>query len=195
MNETRIDRQIRFLLEMDKLKHVLRQSILLDTSRRENDVEHSWHFAMLTLVLGEYAPAGVDLQRVMKMALVHDIVEIDAGDTFIYGEQGDKTERELRAADRIFALLPPDQAAEIRGLWDEFEEGATPEARFAKALDRVEPLLLNYYTQGKMWRQNGVKADQVREKNYAVLAEGVPELADYMRRLIEDAVEKGYLPE
>ena len=195
MDESRIDRQIRFLLELDKLKHVLRQSILLDTSRRENDVEHSWHFAMMVMVLREYAPAGVDLQRVMKMALVHDIVEIDAGDTFIYDEQGGKAERELQAADRIFALLPPDQTAEIRGLWDEFEDGATPEARFAKALDRIEPLLLNYYTQGKMWREKGVTAGQVRSANYTILTDGAPALADYMRRLIEDAVEKGYLPE
>lgn len=195
MDESRLEQQITFILELDKLKHVLRQSILLDTSRRENDVEHSWHFAMMVMVLGEYAPAGTDLTRVMKMALVHDIVEIDAGDVFIYGEQAGKAERERAAADRIFALLPPDQAAEIRGLWDEFEDGTTPEARFAKALDRIGPLLLNYYTQGKMWRQNGVKAEQVRAKNYAVLTEGTPELADYMRRMIEDAVEKGYLPE
>ncbi|MHB0935985.1 MAG: HD domain-containing protein [Armatimonadota bacterium] len=195
MDESRLEQQITFLLELDKLKHVLRQSILLDTSRRENDVEHSWHFAMMVMILGEYAPAGVNRQRVMKMALVHDIVEIDAGDVFIYGEQGGKAERECTAADRIFALLPPDQAAEIRGLWDEFEDGITPEARFAKALDRIEPLLLNYYTQGKMWRQNGVTAGQVRAVNYAVLADGAPELADYLRRLIEDAVEKGYLPE
>ncbi|MHB9108351.1 MAG: HD domain-containing protein [Armatimonadota bacterium] len=195
MDESRLEQQITFLLELDKLKHVLRQSILLDTSRRENDVEHSWHFAMMVMILGEYAPAGVNRQRVMKMALVHDIVEIDAGDVFIYGEQGGKAERECTAADRIFALLPPDQAAEIRGLWDEFEGGMTPEARFAKALDRIEPLLLNYYTQGKMWRQHGVTAGQVRAVNYAVLADGAPELADYLRRLIEDAVEKGYLPE
>jgi len=195
MDESRLEQQITFILELDKLKHVLRQSILLDTSRRENDVEHSWHFAMLALVLGEYAPAGVDLQRVMKIALVHDIVEIDAGDTFIYGEQGDKAEREMRAADRIFALLPLDQAAEVRGLWVEFEEGTTPEARFAKALDRIEPLLLNYYTRGKMWREKGVTAEKVRSANYAVLAAGAPALVDYMRHLIEDAVEKGYLPE
>jgi len=195
MDESRLEQQLNFILELDKLKHVLRQSILLDTSRRENDVEHSWHFAMMVMVLGEYAPAGVDLQRVMKMALVHDIVEIDAGDTFLYGDQGEKAESEQRAADRIFALLPPDQAAEVRGLWDEFEGGTTPEARFAKALDRIEPLLLNIYTQGKMWREKGVTAEKVRSANYAVLAEGAPKLADYMRRLIEDAVEKGYLLE
>ena len=195
MDESRLTRQINFLLELDKLKHVLRQSILLDASRRENDVEHSWHLAMMVMVLGEYAPAGIDLPRVMQMALVHDIVEIDAGDTFIYGEQGDKAERERRAADRIFTLLPPDQTAEIRALWEEFEAGTTLEARFAKALDRVEPLLLNIYTQGKMWREKGVIAEQVRSKNYATLAAGAPALADYMRRLVELAVEKGYLPE
>jgi len=195
MDESRLTRQINFLLELDKLKHVLRQSILLDASRRENDVEHSWHLAMMVMVLGEYAPAGIDLPRVMQMALVHDIVEIDAGDTFIYGEQGDKAERERRAADRIFTLLPPDQTAEIRALWEEFEAGTTLKARFAKALDRVEPLLLNIYTQGKMWREKGVIAEQVRSKNYATLAAGAPALADYMRRLVELAVEKGYLPE
>jgi len=195
MNESRLERQIRFLLELDKLKHVLRQSILLDGSRRENDVEHSWHLAMLVLVLGEYAPVGTDLSRVMQMALVHDIVEIDAGDTFLYGEQSDKTERERQAADRIFNLLPPDQAAEIRALWEEFEDGDTTDARFARAIDRIEPLLLNYYTQGKMWWEKGVTADKVRSANYAVLADGAPALEEYMRRLVEDAVAKGYLPE
>jgi len=195
MNESRLERQIRFLLELDKLKHVLRQSILLDGSRRENDVEHSWHLAMLVLVLGEYAPVGTDLSRVMQMALVHDIVEIDAGDTFLYGEQSDKTERERQAADRIFNLLPPDQAAEIRALWEEFEDGDTTDARFARAIDRIEPLLLNYYTQGKMWWEKGVTAYKVRSANYAVLADGAPALEEYMRRLVEDAVAKGYLPE
>ena len=194
MDTPRLEQQITFILELDKLKHVLRQSILLDQSRRENDVEHSWHLAMMVMILGEYAPAGVDLQRVMKMALVHDIIEIDAGDTFIYADQTGKAERERRAADRIFALLPSDQAIEIRALWDEFEDGATPEACFAAALDRIEPLLLNIYTQGLMWQKNGVTADQVRARNYAVLDNGAPALADYVRTLIENAVTKGDLP-
>jgi len=132
---------------------------------------------------------------VMKMVLVHDLVEIDAGDVFIYDEQGavHKAEIERAAADRIFAILPPDQAAEIRGLWDEFEEHATPESRFARAIDRLEPLLLNYYTQGKSWLEHGVTVDKVLKVNMPVITEGTPALAEYIEQMIHDAVAKGYL--
>ncbi|HEY3415737.1 MAG TPA: HD domain-containing protein, partial [Armatimonadota bacterium] len=148
----RLARQMSFALEIDKLKTVMRQSYLLDTSRKENDAEHSWHLALLAIVLHEYAAESeTDLPRVIELVLAHDLVEIDAGDTFLYDQVGytDKPEREQAAADRIFGLLPADQATYLRGLWEEFEDGQTPEARFARALDRIEPLLLNIHTQGR----------------------------------------------
>lgn len=191
----RLDQQIRFVLELDKLKQIMRQSYLLDASRKENDAEHSWHLALMAMVLREYAPPGADLLRVMQMVLVHDVVEIDAGDTFCYDEQAatSKVERELLAAERIFCLLPPEQAAELRGLWEEFEAGVTLEARFANALDRVEPLLLNYHTQGKSWLEHGISEDKVRTRNEGVVSAGSPVLGEYVTRLITRAVEEGYL--
>lgn len=193
----RLDRQITFILELDKLKHVLRQSILLDKSRRENDTEHSWHLAMMAVVLREYAAEDVDLLRVMEMVLVHDIVEIDAGDTFLYDQTAnqDKHKRELAAADRIFNLLPPDQAGKIRALWEEFESGDTPASRFARALDRLEPILLNFYTQGQMWRERGVTIDTARKRNQQVIDSGSPELGEFVRKLFDEAEEKGYMAE
>jgi putative hydrolase of HD superfamily len=198
MNEysDRLAEQIRFVVEIDKLKHVLRRTYLLDQSRRENDAEHSWHLAVMTMLLEQHAERPIDVLRVLKMVLVHDIVEIDAGDAALYDEAGnaDKAERELAAADRIFALLPADQGQEIRSLWEEFEARATPEARFARALDRVQPILHNYITQGKTWRELGVTAHQVIAKNRDVVYEGSPALGEYVVGLIADAVAKGYLP-
>ena len=191
----RLASQIRFIVEIDRLKSVLRQTHLMDGSRRENDAEHSWHLAVMALLLREYAAEqGVDVSRVVAMVLVHDLVEIDAGDTFCYDEAGnaDKPEREQRAAGRIFAILPPDQAREMRGLWDEFEARATPEARFAAALDRLQPQLHNYHTQGATWREHGVTADQVVARNRH-MADGAPALWDYAQQLIREAVERGYL--
>lgn len=193
MPEDRLSRQLEFVLELDKLKGVLRRTIIGE-GRRENSAEHSWHFALMAVLLAEYANEPIDLLRVVKMALVHDIVEIDAGDTFIYDEKGelDKAERENRAADRIFGLLPTDQAAELRSLWEEYERHETSEARFAAALDRLNPLMLNYARQGETWRQHGVRADRVFARN-AGIAEGSSRLWDYARQLIADAVSKGYL--
>lgn len=193
---SRLSRQIEFLVEIDKLKHVVRQTWLMDGSRRENDAEHSWHLAALALLLGEYAAEpGLDLLRVLKMVVVHDLVEIDAGDTFAYDTVGakDKELREQRAAERIFNILPTDQATEIRSLWNEFEARQTPEARYATALDRFQPILHNYYTQGKAWRHHGITADQVIQRNRSI-AEGAPELWRHVVGLIRDAVEKGYMP-
>jgi len=191
---SRVSEQIRFLLEIDRLKGVLRRSLVLDGSRRENDAEHSWHLAVMAAVLAEYGPSGADLGRVMRMLLVHDVVEIDAGDTYCYDAAACETqaEREVLAADRIFALLPADQAKEIRGLWEEFEARRTPEARFAAALDRVQPVLLNFHTQGRAWREHGVTRGQVIERNKHIEA-GAPVLWEYVRGLIEEAVERGYL--
>jgi len=192
----RLASQLRFILEIDKLKSVFRQTLLLDRSRLENDAEHSWHLAVMALLLSEYArERDIDLSRVVGMVLVHDIVEVDAGDTYLYDETGrqDKADRERAAADRLFALLPSDQASEIRGLWEEFEAAATPEARFAAALDRFQPLLHNCLTEGEQWRKHGVTVDRVLKRVAPAMAAGAPELWAYAESLIHDAVEKGYL--
>ena len=190
----RLRQQIEFVVEVDKLKYVYRQTLLMDGSRRENDAEHSWHLALMAILLREYAREEVDLLRVVKMVAVHDLVEIDAGDTFCYDEKGneDKAERERQAADRIFGLLPQDLGDEIRALWEEFEEGRSPEARFANALDRFQPLLHNYRTKGAAWRKHGVTSDRVVERNRHIEA-GSPALWGYARAMIDDAVERGYL--
>ncbi len=191
----RLRRQLAFVVEIDKLKQVLRQTVLMDASRQENSAEHSWHLAMMALVLAEYAREPVDLARVVKMLLVHDIVEIDAGDTFVYDDQAylDKAQREQQAADRLFGLLPPDQAAEVRALWEEFEARATPEAAFAAALDRFHPLLHNYFSRGVAWQRHGVTADRVVERNRHI-ADGAPALWEVARQLIDQAVAQGFLP-
>jgi putative hydrolases of HD superfamily len=195
MDSSRLARQIDFIVEVDKLKYVLRRTWLMDQSRRENDAEHSWHLAVLAILLSEYAAEPKpDLLHAVKLILVHDLVEIDAGDTFAYDAIGalDKGERECRAAERIFQILPPDQAAEVRALWDEFEARQTPEAKYAAALDRFQPILHNYFTQGKAWREHGITSAQVIARN-AYMAEGVPALWEYVQELIRDAEQKGYL--
>jgi len=190
----RIEQQFRFLIEIDKAKNVLRQTLIADGSRRENDAEHSWHLAMMAAVLNEYAEEPVDLLRVIKMLLVHDLVEIDAGDTFVYDEAGNSTklEREKAAAERIFGLLPPDQQAEFRTLWEEFESLSTPEARFAAALDRLHPMLLNYCTEGGTWRRHRITKEQVVAKNRPI-EKGSAALWRFACGLIEDAVARGFL--
>jgi putative hydrolase of HD superfamily len=191
----RFKKQIEFVLEVDKLKHVLRQTVLLDRSRRENSTEHSWHIALMVMLLAEYSQEkNIDLLQVMKMLLVHDLVEIDAGDTYCYDDEGrqDQSERETAAAARIFGLLPDDQAAELKALWNEFERRQTPESKFANALDRVQPLLHNYFTDGLTWQANNIKSSQVYNRMRPV-KDGAPELWEYVGTLIEDAVEKGFL--
>jgi putative hydrolase of HD superfamily len=191
----RLARQLDFLREIDRLKSVYRQTILTDRSRRENSAEHSWHLAMMAALLPEHGEAGsLDVNRVIRMVLVHDIVEIDAGDTFAYDAKGygDKAEREKRAADRIFGLLPDNQRAEMMALWREFEERKTPEAKFANALDRLQPMIHNYLTEGHTWQKHGITARQVLERNKEI-AEGSDALWRFARRLVESAVEKGYL--
>ncbi|MBS1239189.1 MAG: phosphohydrolase [Deltaproteobacteria bacterium] len=194
-NSDRFKRQVEFLLEIDRLKHIFRQTILLDRSRHENSVEHSWHIAMSVMIFAEYADTtAADIGRVIRMLLLHDLVEIDAGDTYCYDEQAgvDQHERERRAADRIFGLLPPDQARDFRRLWDEFEDATTPEARYAHAMDRFQAFLHNYFTQGRMWGQHGIRRHQVIRRMQPV-ERGAPLLWDYVRTLIDDAVLKGYL--
>ena len=190
-----LDRQIGFLLEADRLKTVLRQSTLTDRSRRENSAEHSWHLALMALVLAEHAPPGTDLSRVIAMVVVHDLVEIDAGDLSVYApeaEQARQRRAERAAADRIFTLLPPGQASALRALWDEFEERATAEAKFARALDRLQPMLINMMTGGGTWRSPGVTADRALAR-VALVEDGSPSLGAYARDMIDRAVERGIL--
>ena len=192
---SRFKKQIEFILEVDKLKHVLRQTILMDRSRRENSAEHSWHISLLVFILADYSKdTDIDLFHVMKMLVIHDLVEIDAGDTYCYDDKGrkDQYQREEIAADRIFGLLPADQAAEFRALWDEFEKRETAESRFANALDRVQPFLHNYFTDGQTWQANNITRHQVHQRMRPV-KDGAPELWDYVNTLIDDAVKKGIL--
>ncbi|BBO80551.1 hydrolase [Desulfosarcina ovata subsp. sediminis] len=195
MDLERLAQQIRFVREVDKLKTIERQTLITDATRQENDAEHSWHLALMALVLGEYARDGaIDLLHVVRMVLIHDLVEIDAGDTYCYDTAGyaDKAERETAAAERIFNLLPADQAGDFRALWDEFEAGDTPEARFANALDRLQPLMHNVFTDGKMWQRHGIVKSQVVERNQRIDA-GAPDLWRFARELIESAVDRGHL--
>ncbi len=191
----RLARQLAFLREVDRLKAVLRRTALIDRSRLENSAEHSWHLAVMVLVLGEYAPDGTDLGRVVRMLLVHDVVEIDAGDTFAYdvGAHADKAARERAAADRVFGLLPADLAAELRSLWDEFEGCGTREARFANALDRFQGLLLNTSTNdGGTWRQHGVTRQAVLHRMEPI-RHGIPALWSHVTEAIETAAAEGHL--
>lgn len=196
MADTHLAQQIQFVMEIDKLKNVLRQTPLMDNSRRENSAEHSWHLAVMALTLGEYAEPGTDLTHVVKMVLIHDIVEIDAGDTFAYDTQGytDKAEREERAAARIFGLLPDAQRDELLTLWHEFEAVATPEARFANALDRLEPLLDNYVTGGGSWKKAGVTLAKV-QKRMEPIGNVSATLGEYVQQILTESVAKGYLRE
>jgi putative hydrolase of HD superfamily len=191
----RFQKQIEFILEADKLKHTMRRTILMNKSRRENSAEHSWHIALTVLVLSEYAEEKkIDVFRVIKMLLIHDLVEIDAGDTYCYDDQGrvDQAQREEIAADRIFNILPEDQARSYRSLWDEFEARDTAESRLANALDRLQPFLLNYFTEGQSWQEHDVKSSQVLSRMQPV-EDGSPFLWNYVKKLLDDAVKKGYL--
>lgn len=194
MDPTRLDQQIRFIVEIDKLKSILRRTYVIADRRSENTAEHSWHISVMAVLLAEYANEPIDITRVLKMTLIHDIVEIDAGDTFVYDSAAtlDKAAREQAGAARLFALLPSDQAAEFRKLWDEFEERVTPEARFAAALDRFIPQLHNYYGEGGSWKEHAITQDRVLERN-APMADGAAALWAKTQELLRDAVAKGIL--
>lgn len=194
LDAQRLSQQLQFVIEIDRLKGILRQTLLIDQSRRENSAEHSWHIALMATLMVEYAPEPVDVLRVMKMLLIHDLVEIDAGDTFCYDEQGnlDKADREAEAADRLFGLLPTDQGQELRTLWDEFELRQTPEARFAAALDRLQPFLHNQQTEGGTWRQHGISRSQVMQR-MAPVKDGMPAVWDWLEGAIAQCVDAGYL--
>ena len=191
----RLDRQIAFVIELDKLKSVLRQTILMDGSRQENAAEHSWHLAVMALLLSEYAVENnIDLLRVIKMLLIHDIVEIDAGDTYCYddAEVAKQAAREKKASERLFNILPPDQSEGFRRLWDEFEARKTSEAQLANALDCFQPILQNYSSNGKIWKKHRIKGDQVLARNKHV-QESAPVIWKRIVRFIHDAAEKGML--
>jgi putative hydrolase of HD superfamily len=192
----RLRQQLEFIVEIDKLKQVFRQNLLIDGSRRENDAEHSWHLAVMACILQEYVDEPVDLVRVLKMVLLHDLVEVDAGDAFCYDEAANlnKSAREAAAAERIYALLPEDQRAEYLGIWQEFEERRTPEARFAACLDRLQPMLHNYYTYGGTWVEHNVPLAKVK-KRLEPIREASAELGEFAEELIRDAVARGYLHE
>ena len=194
LTATRLQAQIQFIVEIDKLKHVLRQTRLMDKSRRENDAEHSWHLAMMAIVLSEYADPQVDLLRVLKMVLIHDLVEIDAGDTFCYDAIAvqDQSDREQKAADRLFGMLPENLEKELRSLWEEFEAKSSIDAQFATALDRLQPLLHNYYTQGGTWKMANVTEAQVR-KRMAPVSIGSSVLGKFVDEVITDAVRQGFI--
>lgn len=192
--DARLEQQLRFLIEIDRLKQVVRRTLLADGSRYENDAEHSWHLVAYAIVLAEYAPVALDLARVLRMVALHDVVEVDAGDTFLYDDaaNADKVDRERRAADRLFGLLPADQATELRAVWEEFEERSTPEAKFAASLDRVQSLMSNFAARGASWRAHGVTADRIMAKNRHI-AEGAPRLWDVVQATLADAVAQGWL--
>jgi len=191
----RLKSQIDFIIEADKLKQIYRQNILLDKSRRETDAEHSWHLALMAILLSEHVShKKVDMLRVIKMVIIHDIVEIDAGDTYCFDAKAclNQNNREQRAAERLFGMLPPNQADEFKNLWKEFEEKVTPEACFAGALDRLQPLLLHCNTEGESWKSHGITSEKVIERNKSTkeISESLGILVD---ELINDAILKGYL--
>tara|TARA_R110000796_G_scaffold252631_1_gene389276 strand:- start:177078 stop:177668 length:591 start_codon:yes stop_codon:yes gene_type:complete len=187
-------KQIEFIKEIDKIKYIQRRTKLFNSDRNENVAEHSWHLAMMAIVLSGYSNENIDLTKVLKMILIHDIVEIDAGDTFIYDQNKNhkNTEEELKAAERIFGILPEEQAKEFINIWTEFEEGTSSEAKFARSMDRLEPLLQNTSNKGGTWEEFGVKYQTVYNKK-KVIKNGSTELWNYAEKLIEDSVENGIL--
>lgn len=189
----RLDEQFQFILEMDKEKKITRQTYHLDAETFENDSEHAWHAALMTVLLSEYSNKKIDVLKTVTMLLIHDIVEIDAGDTYAYDEKGVQTqaEREAKAADRIYGMLPKDQGEKLLKLWQEFEAGESAEAKFAKVMDRIQPIMLNAATGGKAWKEHEVKLSQIWKRNEHT-SEGSETLWDYAREhFILPYVEKG----
>ena len=192
MDMERLKKQMDFILEIDKEKNIRRQTLISDASRQETDAEHAWHLAVMCALLSEYSNEKIDVAHTMLMVLMHDLVEIDAGDTYAYDEEGNKSkeERELKAADRIYNLLPPDQAKMARELWDEFEAMETPEARFANTLDKIQPVFLNDAAGGISWTRHGVYIDQILKRD-ARVHEGSEELWKYTMKILDKNVENG----
>ena len=192
MDMERLKKQMDFILEIDKEKNIRRQTLISDASRQETDAEHAWHLAVMCALLSEYSNEKIDVAHTMLMVFMHYLVEIDAGDTYAYDEEGNKSkeERELKAADRIYNLLPPDQAKMARELWDEFEAMETPEARFANTLDKIQPVFLNDAAGGISWTRHGVYIDQILKRD-ARVHEGSEELWKYTKKILDKNVENG----
>jgi len=190
----RLARQIAFLIECDRLKDIVRQTLNAHSGRPENDAEHSWALCLFVMTLAEHSNTPIDVLRVMRMLLIHDIVEIDAGDTFAYDTARlvDQHEREAAAANRLFGLLPDDQSAEFRALWDEFEDRQTADARFAHAIDRCQAMLLNCLSKGVTWSRHNVRLDQIRARN-APIGDGSAALWTHMSHLLDEAVRAGHV--
>ena len=191
----RLEKQMAFIREIDKEKQIFRQSYVTDGTRKENDAEHAWHMAIMTFLLSEYANEEIDVLKTIRMILIHDIVEIDAGDTYAYDDSAKATqrEREERAAERLFGLLPEDQAKELRALWEEFEAAETKEAKFARTMDNVQPLLLNDATGGKAWEEHDVPLSKIMKRNERT-AKGSEALWEYSRdALIKKNVKEGHI--
>ncbi|HOP10851.1 MAG TPA: HD domain-containing protein [Oscillospiraceae bacterium] len=193
--DERFEKQLQFLIEIDKMKSVFRQTILIDRSRREDDASHSWHFAVMAMLLFEHCKdQSVDINRVIKMALVHDLIEIYAGDTFAYDAAGnaDKLQREQKSADKLFALLPKDQGEEIRALWGEFDAEQTPDAKYACAIDRLQPFINNIMTEGHTWKRHGVTTAQVYQRMEPIRT-AMPDIWAFVTSSVGDFVKTGYL--
>lgn len=190
----RLDQQLRFTAEIDKMTSILRRTMLVDGSRRENDAEHSWHIALMALLFEEYATEPVNISRAVKMCLVHDLIEIYAGDTFAYDVAGnaDKAEREAAAADKLFTQLPSEQGSEIRSLWEEFDAMQTPDAKYAACMDRLQPFLHNTLTSGHTWVESGTARPSV-EKRMAIIKDFMPEVYKWVEKNLDNALAKGWL--
>ena len=183
----RLEQQLKFIVEIDKVKNIFRQTYLADGERKENDAEHSWHIALMAYLLQEYSEEPVDVPKVMLMVLIHDLVEIDAGDTYAYDSEGAKTkrEREVKAAERLFGILPEDQGVYLRELWDEFEKYETADAKYAHLLDNFQPLLLNDASNGKSWEEHVVQKEQIYKRN-----ERIPETSEQVWKKMQDIIQK-----
>lgn len=191
---TRLEQQVNFIVEIDKVKNIFRQTYLADANRKENDAEHSWHLAISTFLLKEHVKEEVDLLKTILMVLIHDLVEIDAGDTYAYDDAGaiDKREREEKGAERIFGMLPEDQGTYFRELWEEFETYESADAKFAHLLDNFQPLLLNDASNGKSWEEHGVKKSQIYKRNAKIEETSAP-VWEYMKALIQKHIELGHV--
>ncbi len=189
----KFNKKLQFLILIDKMKSVYRQTLLADKSRRETDAEHSWHIALMAMLFSEFAPQGVDKERVIKMCLVHDLVEIYAGDTFCYDKKAgeDKREREMRAAQKLFSVLPKEDGKELKELWLEFEKQETPDAVFSASLDRFQPLINNFLTDGHTWKKGKVVRPQVEERA-ALIKKGLPIAWETVQKILDDAEGKGF---
>lgn len=191
---TKLEQQIAFIIEIDKVKNIFRQNYLADGTRKENDAEHSWHIAVMAVLLQEYATEPVDVLKVITMVLIHDLVEIDAGDTYAYDLEGaaTKRERELAAAERIFGMLPKEQEDYFRNLWDEFEEYETADAKYAHLLDNFQPFLLNVASDGVSWVEHGVKKSQIYKRNEKMEETSKP-IWEYMTKVIDEQIKIGHI--